>query len=86
MNLGASNRPGLQGGFMSAWVTLKNGKVLKYNECFYVQYDNDKYVLRNKSGGRLLAIIPTDNIERFEYTRPCRTYRDPRRDKLQIIK
>ncbi len=71
---------------MSAWVTLKNGRVLKYNSCTWVHSDEKQYLLRYKEGGRLIASIPTVNVERFEYERPCATYRQPRKDKLPVLK
>ena len=70
---------------MAAWVTFKSGIVAKYNRCSFVEHGKD-YALRTKVNGDTIAIIPAENIERFEYERPCRTYRQPRKDKLPIIK
>ncbi len=73
---------------MAAWVTLKNGKVLKYNDCRFVDPNLNKsiLVLREEKDGIVIALIPLDSVERFEYFRPCRTYREPRKDKLPILK
>jgi len=71
---------------MPAWVTLKNGKVLEYNTCAFVKYDTNEYALREVKDGPLIALIPTNNIERFEFERPDKIYREPMKDKLPILK
>jgi len=70
---------------MSAWVVLKNGKVLKYNNCYHIVHSLKNYLLRDKENGRLLAVIPSENIERFEFERPSKIYREKRKDKLPTI-
>jgi hypothetical protein len=71
---------------MSAWVTLKSGIVVEYNNCKWVDLEGDCFVLAEKaSGSDLIAKIPKENVERFEFERPCKIYRQRRKDKLPII-
>ena len=72
---------------MAAWVTFKNGVVVKYNNCNYLNSVGDDFTLcTQKLDPGWIAVIPRENIERFEFERPCATYRNPRKDKLRILK
>lgn len=71
---------------MAAWVTLKNGKVLQYNKCRSIMLETKIWKLRYEKHGGLIAAIPVENIERFEFDRPYKVYREPRKDKLPVLK
>ena len=71
---------------MSAWVTLKNGKVLQYNDVDSYSYNSYGSVLNLTKNSRIIAAIMMANIERVDWIRPSRIYREQRKDKLPILK
>ena len=70
---------------MAAWVTLRNGKVLKYNTANNYNFVCNNTVVDITDGKYLIASIPIDMVERVDWTRPCRIYREQRKDKLPIL-
>lgn len=55
------------------WVTMKDGRTIRYNTCRSYTWDNDRrsLVLETTSGGSHIGRINLDLVERVEYTRPC---------------
>lgn len=72
---------------MSVYIVLKGGVVLEYNDCGFVLDGNNCFTLRKtEQSDSFIAIIPREVVERVEGTRPCATYRTPRKDKLKVLK
>ena len=71
---------------MSAWVTLRNGKVLQYNSVDNYSYNATGSAINLTKNGDVHTTILMEQIERIDWVRPCRIYREQRKDKLPILK
>jgi len=67
---------------VSVYVVFKSGKVVKYNDGERITESEASYVVQNRAGDGLIARIPVANVERIEFSPPCRTLRDRRAPKL----
>ena len=68
------------------FVTLRSGKVLRYNNGEYINNDSNVFIICTKGQTSLIARIPIDVVERVEFERPCKIMREGRKDKLTIIR
>ena len=73
---------------MGCWVTLKNGKVLNYSVVngFSAYSTVMQLTLKTKETTTVQAIVSLDVIERIDFVRPTKIYREPRKDKLPVLK
>ena len=58
------------------YIVLRSGKVLQYNEAEQCAVEGGAIALHTKGGVGLVARIPLDIVERAEWQKPCRIYRE----------
>lgn len=58
------------------YVVLRTGRVLEYNAAGYVAVFSNFFELsESRQAEGFIAKIPLDVVERIEWERPCRTYK-----------
>jgi hypothetical protein len=53
------------------WVTMKDGRVIRYNTGGSYLWDNNRLRIDQTNGGVNIASIALCDVERVEFTRPC---------------
>lgn len=60
---------------MACWVTMRDGRVLKYNECGSYDFDGSWVVLRScredKAKGLVISRLRNESVESLEFSQPC---------------
>jgi hypothetical protein len=69
------------------FIVLRNGKTLQYNNCKSYKIEGEMIVLYEKANSRtneVIAAIPVAVVERIEWDKPCRVYREKAKKYLPL--
>jgi len=61
----------IHGSVRMIYVTMKDGRTLRYNGASWFQVTHDQFWLHERQGGNFIAGISNDLVERIEYIKPC---------------